>query len=82
MITDPEAARQVSELMLEAFHRLDHSCEVVKQCCTEEEAAAFRDAIEKVTAPLVLDVLEPLYDTHPELKPAHWDDDAPDEPSM
>jgi hypothetical protein len=81
VVSDPEVARKISELMLECFYRLDASCAMVKQCCPEEEAQAYAEAVERITAPLVLDVLEPLYERYPELKPPHWDE-AADEPSM
>jgi hypothetical protein len=31
-------------------------------------------AVGKVACRIVFDVLEPLYDQHPELKPPKWDD--------
>jgi hypothetical protein len=42
--------------------------------CTPEEAAAYQKAAGRVARPIVMDVLEPLYDKHPALKPHNWDD--------
>jgi hypothetical protein len=82
MISDKDVARQIAELMLDTFNRIEDSCEHVTRACSAEEAAAYSDAADHIIQPLVLDILEPLFTSHPELKPAHWDDDPVEEPSM
>jgi hypothetical protein len=82
MISDSDTAKQISELILEVFHRVEDSCEFVSHVCPPEEAAAYRDAADRVIQSIVLDVLEPLYGRHPELQPPHWDEDPADEPTM
>jgi hypothetical protein len=74
MISNSATARQISELMLDIFRRADESIAAVKESCPPEEAAAYQKAIGRVVGPIVMDVLEPLYEKHPGLKPSNWDD--------
>jgi hypothetical protein len=74
MISDNEIAQQIDSLMREVFRRIDESLALVKQKCPSDEAAAYQRATGRIVGPIVMDVLEPLYETHPELKPANWDD--------
>jgi len=73
MISDSGTAKQISDLMQDVFCRLDESVAVVKQTCSPEEAAAYSKAVGRVVGPIVMDVLEPLYERHPFLKPSNWD---------
>ena len=74
LITDLNAAKKISTLMLDTFNKLDESIAAVRENCSAEEAAAYQKAIGRVVGPIVLDVLEPLYEQHPVLKPHNWDD--------
>jgi len=74
MVSDPNSAREISELMLDIFRRVDESVAVVKQSCSAEEAAAYQKATGRVVGAVVLDILEPLYERHPNLKPHNWDE--------
>ncbi len=74
MITDPDVAKQISEVMKEMFERLCESCDVVNERCSAEEHAAYTKATSKIANAIVFDVMEPLYDRHPSLKPANWDE--------
>ncbi len=74
MISDSSTAKQISELMLDVFRRVDESVASVKGTCPPEEAAAYQKAVGKVAGPIVMDVLEPLYEKHPGLKPSNWDE--------
>jgi hypothetical protein len=40
MISDPKIAAQTSELMLDLFRRVDESCQLVRETCSKEDAAA------------------------------------------
>ncbi|HEY3706838.1 MAG TPA: hypothetical protein VGL22_17375 [Terracidiphilus sp.] len=82
MISDKDVARQISDLMLDAFNRIEDSCELVSRSVPQQEAAAYSQAADRIIQPIVLDLLEPLFARHPDLKPAHWDDDPAEEPSM
>jgi hypothetical protein len=74
MISNSSTAKQISELMLDVFRRVDESVTSVKETCPPEEAAAYQKAVGKVAGPIVMDVLEPLYAKHPALKPSNWDE--------
>jgi hypothetical protein len=74
MIKDAKIAKQISDLMLEIFSRVDASLAEVNKTCTPQEVSAYRKATSHVVGPIVMDVLEPLYKTHPALKPRNWDD--------
>jgi hypothetical protein len=74
MISSANIAKQISDLMLDLFRRVDESVAMVRETCTPEEAAAYQKAAGRVAGPIVMDVLEPLYDKHPALKPHNWDD--------
>src|SRR5579862_2040379 len=61
MIKNPAVAKQVSELMLDVFRRLDESTHMVKETCSPEEFSAYNKAVARVVGPIVMDVLKPLY---------------------
>jgi hypothetical protein len=71
MISNTEVAKQVSQLMHDVLRRLDESVEMVKNSCSQDEAASYRKAVGMVPYP-ILDVLEPLYKQNPDLKPPNW----------
>jgi hypothetical protein len=75
MITNYEIAKQLCNLGLELFCRLDESLGMVKESCAPEEYASYHAAVGRIVAPLVHDVLMPLYRDHPTLKPPGWDDE-------
>ena len=77
MIDNPEIAAQISELMMDMFRRLCDSCQTVREHCSAEEYAPYLKATRRIGCGIVFDVMEPLYELHPSLKPANWDDDAP-----
>lgn len=74
MIDNPEVAKQISELMMDIFTRLVDSCRMVEEHCSSDEYAAYKKATSRLAASIVFDVMEPLYEKHPGLKPANWDD--------
>lgn len=75
MISNPEIARQINELMLSTFYRIEESVAMVERICPAGEATAYRKAAGRVAVPIVTEVLETLYAMHPTLKPANWDDE-------
>jgi hypothetical protein len=74
MISNASVAKQISDLMLDLFRRMDESVAMVKETCLPDEAAAYQKAAGRVAGPIAMDVLEPLYAKHPALKPHNWDD--------
>jgi hypothetical protein len=73
MLSNSETAKRVSELMLDIFRRVDESVAMVRESCPEQEAATYSKAVGKVAGAVVMDVLEPLYEKNPNLKPSNWD---------
>jgi hypothetical protein len=69
MITNPEAARQVSALMLHVGAQLNQSVAVVQNLCDRTEFERYRSAVGDVMGVMLLDIMNPLYAMHPELKP-------------
>jgi hypothetical protein len=73
MIADPEIARSVSDLMLEIFRQVDESVAYIRARCSADEASAYQKATAPLAGAIVMNVLEPLYLQHPDLKPRNWD---------
>jgi hypothetical protein len=69
VISNKATAQLISALMLDFGRRLDASVLSVQETCTPEEFRAYRRAVGKVMGDMLLEVLNPLYVTHPELKP-------------
>ncbi len=73
MIENPDTAKQISELMHDVFRRLDESTHLVKSTCSAEDFAVYNKAVGRVLGAVVMDLMEPLYDDNPALKPSNWD---------
>ena len=73
MIINPNTAKQISELMQDVFRRLDESTHLVKNTCSAEDLAAYNKGIGRVLGAVVMNVMEPLYESNPTLKPSNWD---------
>jgi hypothetical protein len=69
MIKDSVIAQQVSDLMVEFGGRLNDSIIVVQEQCSPEEFKAYRLAVAKIMAEMLLEVMNPLYAQHPSIKP-------------
>jgi len=69
MINDKDIAKEISQLMLEYAAKLDVSVALVKQKCSMEEFEAYRKAVGTVMGYMLLDVMNPLYEKHPDIKP-------------
>jgi hypothetical protein len=72
MIKNAEIARQISDLMIEIGGRLDRSVLVLQQQCSPEESRVYGRAIGQVLGDM-LDILNPLYEEHPSLKPSQME---------
>ena len=71
MIDNPSVAKEISDLMMDIFSRL--STETVRAQCSEEEYNAYIKGTSGIAGSIVLDVMEPLYEKQPHLKPPNWD---------
>ncbi len=69
MIEQKDVAKEVSNLMLEVGARLDASTALVKERCSAVEFEAYRRAVGKIMGEMLLEVMNPLYQKHPDLKP-------------
>lgn len=74
MISNLQIAEKIKDLMLDVFRRVDESVNMVKENCPADEAAAYKKAAGKVAGAVYMDVLEPLYERNPALKPSGWDE--------
>jgi len=73
MISNETLARQVSDLMLEYGSKLDATVAEMQSQVPEEEFIKYRRAIGRVMGAMLLDVMNPLYEMHPQMKPAQLD---------
>ncbi|WP_266160231.1 hypothetical protein [Dyella silvatica] len=70
MIGNEQVAKQISELMLEYGARLDESIILVMENCPEDEFKRYRMAAGRILGEMLLEIMNPLYAKHPDLKPA------------
>jgi hypothetical protein len=69
LIADPAHAKKVSDLMLEYGAKLDALLGELQPHLSEEEFNRYRRATGRVMGEMLLEVMNPLYAAHPELKP-------------
>lgn len=69
MIEDKEAAKSISDLMLEFGARLDASLIAMQSKLPEKEFHWYRDAVSRIMGPMLLEVMNPIYRLHPSIKP-------------
>ncbi len=69
MIRNKDIAREINLLMLKIGADIDKSIAMVKDNCTQEEFEAYRKAAGKIMGDMLLEVMNPIYKTHPDLKP-------------
>lgn len=64
-----QTAHDVSELMLSLGASLDRSVSKVKESESEADFRKYREAVSKLMTTMLLEIMNPLYAEHPELKP-------------
>lgn len=69
MIHDIAIARHISDLMIDLSQRVDESIRLVQDECSDEEFKKYRRAAAYVLGYAYTDVMAPLYEEHPSLKP-------------
>jgi hypothetical protein len=69
MIKDKEVATRVSLLMLEFGAKLNESVALAKERCSDAEFKAYRTVVGRLMGEMLLEVMNPLYVEHPDLKP-------------
>jgi hypothetical protein len=70
VINDRDEAARIADLMLDLGARLDASLTHVQKVAPAEDFVAYRRAVGKVMGEILLEVLNPLYALHPDLKPS------------
>lgn len=65
-----ELAEKVVNLALKVSGALDESVRWIDATCPQDEALRFKRAVEAVVGQLVLGVLNPIFQDHPDLAPA------------
>jgi hypothetical protein len=63
-------AQQVNALMLEFNERLHHSLWEAKSGMSDEEFTRYRRAVGKILGEMLIEVMNPLYEEYPTLRPA------------
>lgn len=73
MIENREVAHEISHLMLEIGARLDASVSLVHKNCSAEEFQRYNKIVASLMAEMLLEVMDPLYLAHPDIKPIELD---------
>lgn len=69
MIANSKAAKYVSDLMLNINGELIESIKNVEKDCSQDEFTIYRRRVGTLVNSIFEQVLEPIYDKHPTLKP-------------
>ncbi|EBH8663754.1 hypothetical protein D1731_15460 [Salmonella enterica subsp. enterica serovar Luke] len=69
MVNDKDTAILISELMLRFGKEVDESVAVVQSRCDENEFKAYREAVGFTMDEILIKIMNPLYEKHPEIKP-------------
>ncbi|HEC9119087.1 TPA: hypothetical protein ACIBV0_000700 [Salmonella enterica subsp. enterica serovar Litchfield] len=59
----------ISDLMLRFGKELDESVAVVQSRCDEDEFKVYREAVGLIMGEMLIKIMNPLYEKHPEIKP-------------
>ncbi|EDG7101237.1 hypothetical protein B8Y94_07065 [Salmonella enterica] len=69
MVNDKDTAILISNLMLRFGKELDESVAVVQSRCDEDEFNVYREAVGLIMGEMLIKIMNPLYEKHPEIKP-------------
>lgn len=69
MIKDKDVAQKISLLMLDIGAHINESIALAKDHCSKEEFEAYRKVAGKVMGEILLEIMNPIYKAHPDLKP-------------
>ncbi|WP_207005764.1 hypothetical protein [Trinickia mobilis] len=69
MFEKKDVAKRISELMLSIGKEVDDSLAFVQASCSPDEYEAYKDFVSKIMTSILLDVLNPVYQRHPDIKP-------------
>lgn len=69
MIANEFIAKEINQLSLDYGAALNNSLEKVRAECSQQEFEKYRDAVGKVMGYMFFEIMSPLYEVHPKLKP-------------
>jgi hypothetical protein len=64
-----DVAEAINKLMLEYGAKLDDSVRLVMESCSTSEFESYRAAVAQIMGTMLVDVMNPIYREHPDLKP-------------
>lgn len=64
-----KVAIEIVDLMLDFGNRLNASVALVQNNCTDDELVEYRRAVGKLMGDMLLNIMNPIFEEHPELKP-------------
>lgn len=73
MLTNRDTAQYVSTLMVSLGSQLNESVRIVGDTESESVANEYRRAVAHILGEMLLGVMNPLYEAHPDLKPEGLD---------
>jgi hypothetical protein len=62
-------AKAISELMVSVGAHLNESIRLVQSTEDDVEFKRYRDSVSKIMTTMLMEIMNPLYTEHPELKP-------------
>ncbi|GEM_PF-217208 len=74
MIKDKEVAVPLDKLMKEITKEINESIILVQEQCSEEEFKTYRRAAAQVMGDIFLDIMNPIYNLHPDIIPDEMKD--------
>ncbi|MDI1446316.1 hypothetical protein [Polyangium sp. 6x1] len=69
-----DVAEAINKLMLEYGAKLDESVRIVMESCSPSEFESYRAAVGQIMGTMLVDVMNPIYREHPDLKPPQLDE--------
>ena len=69
-----DVAETINRLMLDYGAKLDSSVKLVMDTSSAEEFEAYRMAVAQIMGTMLLDIMNPIYREHPDLKPPELED--------
>ena len=68
-----ELAKKIGDEANDILGRLDMTAHWVKNSCTEDEFEWYKKLVAQVMTSVVIDLLNPFYEKHPDAKPEEYD---------
>ncbi len=75
MIQNEEIAANVNQSLQGIYRSLEDSIRLVNAHCCAAEAEDYRHRVGNIFYTLIFEFFEPLYVSHPKVKPDNWDDE-------